>query len=281
MWNMDGTPWEPWESDGYPADVAAELLLPCAHAGGDEETHRVWVLRDGGISTPDHFSEQEEVIAGLGGLNTHPCAYWQAVPLLLKGGSTHQGAVSRIPTPDQSRWQFASDTAWTPKAQWSAVTGVLGIVTFSLLHPPTVLAHAQAYRESGGLPDDPVAHIGQLESPWTRQVGYRRTRATTPEEVRGMLSAGVHFSRVAALAALDVTAAQAAEGLESLARLGLPADVLVNLATALPAERAISLLGRLTSAQGESVLVNLPKLRDAAHRIRETDIEGFLLGEPV
>jgi len=77
-----------------PATLAAEFTAPCP---GDDHCHRIWIHRDGSVTTPDHPTSDPETVAhALGHVPSHPCARFTSFRVrkpgpLGPGGMTRRG----------------------------------------------------------------------------------------------------------------------------------------------------------------------------------------------
>lgn len=237
-----------------PATVAVALIVDCQTLDETPQPHRVWVHRDGTVTVPDHQeleTQAEQVVSALGGDIPSACSYWLHAPKLKANAPV---------IPDRASWRIADTEMVSTKSTWTLLTGILGEQVRAALDPVAALAHVQAYLLAGGLPDDPVTHLGYLMAPWTRSGGYRRLRATTPEELQAMLAAGVPITRAASACALDASAQDSAAAMKELARLNLPADTWILMLHALPGAQAVQLLRALPADSGKQLAADLRSL---------------------
>lgn len=262
--------------DVVAATVVAQVEVACAGLDRPEETHRVWIHRDGTVTTPDHpvevTSTAEQVASALGDATRHACGYWSDVPALTL-------AASGGPVPVVAGWRLRAMSMWSTKAMWTALSGVLGRPVLLGADPVMWLAYAQVFEAAGGLPEDPVTHLGYLSAPWTRPGGWRRDRVTLPTEVAGLLAAGVPVGRVGSAAALGFTPEVARVAVAEARRLRLPADVIVHAAHALGPERVAVLLAGLDHESGAGLPGRLSALgRVVGSGWSEDDVEAFVRG---
>jgi hypothetical protein len=262
--------------NGLPANIVAELFVTCNPIDQDVQKHRIWITRNGEVITPDHESESEDIIIALGGKLSNPCSYWLAIPPFLVRGP--QGDF-QLAVPDMQSWNIQGHPFWTSKAIHVALTGIVGSTTYTLLNPVLALAHAKIFQRHVKKEkiESLANELDYLQTPWRRLGGFRRDRITTPEELDALFLAGVPANRIATATALDIKADHAKYALGILNGFGLPPDLLINLAYALPSMRIMNFVDRLTQESADGLPWRLSQLVDVADTIMDEDIETFLL----
>lgn len=242
---------------GAPAHVSAQLSVRCVTPDGSHRRHRIWIARDGSVSTPDHDDPNDSVITALGGKLTHPCSYWTAA-----GQATVPALPAGATPPGMKDWQFDGlVTSWTSRSVWTAVSAIAADLTFTSLDPVACLAFAQVFTRHGGeLPNRFPEHVQQLLTPSNRPAGFRRTRATTAAELEALLDAGMPPHNAASAAALDFDAATIRQALHETARLNAPPDFILLVGSVLRPTETVELMSRLDRGSVARAVSMLPSL---------------------
>lgn len=214
-----------------PATLAAEIVAPCNNG----ERHRIWVHRDGTVTTPDHSQQDtDDVARALGHTPSHPCARFQNASNTTPPQPDRRG-IARLAPPNLDGWCVTTSRTWTALACWTTNSAIIGAPTREKFPPTLTLAYLQAYQEHHATPHDLSTHLRYLISPWSRITGWRRTSTVEPEELRAILRAGIPGERAATALTLGLTAATATE---ITARLGSTperaTEMLLLLAHAMP-----------------------------------------------
>lgn len=265
-------------NNSIPATVSAELSVQCGGLDRAYSPHRIWIHRDGNVTTPDHSvsldTDAEQVAYILQNHPEHTCGYWRFIPQMVKESKT-------IHLPNVETWHFVECDLWTVKATWTAVSGLLGLGVHTGIDPISVLEYVKVYQSHGKIPSEPLTHLEYLLTPWIREGGHRRSRATTPEELNSLLVAGIPVDRAASAAALDIDGVTAKEVVKHLNQFGLPPDTILQLSYALPPRQIPSLLDHLDLEKGKHITARLSALSVALKENPTSvdDVTSFLLGQ--
>lgn len=259
-----------------PATVAAEITLPCTQIGRSEESHSVFIHRDGSVTAPNHLDyTDQQVLTALGEEPNSACAYWLRIP-------SRRGKGPLPPPEGRERWRFTYTDMWTTKAAWTALTGILGQdVPGMIIDPVQALEITQAFLAAGPLPNNTLQVLTNLAVPVTNERGWRRTAPIGHDEVAALLAAGVPADRVGAVAAMGVSPEVARQALTAFRKARVPAETLVYLANAVDPDRIPALVGGLDVDGMDGLLARVSKLREALRDGVMLDTDGvfdFLAG---
>jgi len=266
----------------YRATVAAEIMGECSGPGRETLRHRIWIHRDGSTTAPDHIhdSDAEQVAKALGDDEINFCQYW----LRFNESDGRSGKFATgIPHRTLPGWEMTYESFWTPKAQWTALAGILNYIAFSPINPGWALGYTQTYLEkSGRLPNKPSDHMANLATPWARQQGgYRRLRPVLASELGALLDAGVAADHASLFAILDIEAHIAHSATTQLKKWGHPADLFIRLCYALPPTEALATLQEMSEERGRRLPSLLGALQIAIEdnpTMLESQVKAFLLG---
>lgn len=186
------------DATSLPVGVVAVFSCDCTTSGLTNR-HRVVLHRDGTVTTPDHSDEVSTAVMALGGRLDGTCGHW-------RDAADGNRELPRPAPPSFLTWQLDGQPGvWTPAA---LSTGRLAMPVYQLpTDPGTALPYLQAFlRTDGSTRVNLSRQLEMLLTPQTRDAAYRRTRATTVQEVVDLLDAGCPLELVADLACLDFTA---------------------------------------------------------------------------
>lgn len=263
-------------NNSIPATVSAELTARCGGLDRAYDTHRIWIHRNGTVTTPDHSvsldTDAEQVAYILQNHPEHTCGYWRLIPQIVKESKI-------VHLPDTRTWVFTYCDLWTVKATWTAVSGLLGSGVHTEIDPVSVLEYVKVYQSHGKMPSEPITHLTYLLAPWHREGGHRRSRITDSVELEQLLEAGIPVDRAASAAALDIDGATAKEVVKQLNHFGLPPDIILQLSYALPPHEIPELLSHFTSETGRHITNRLSALTVALKENPNEvhDVKAFLL----
>lgn len=266
----------------YLATIAAEITGECAGPGRETLRHRIWIHRDGSITAPDHVhdSDAEQVAKALGDDEINLCQYWLRFndPEGRKGKSATGTPHRTLPG-----WEMTYESFWTPKAQWTALAGILNYIAFSPINPGWALSYTQTYLEKAGhLPNKPSDHMANLATPWARQQGgYRRLHPVLASELGALLDAGVATDHASLFAILDIEPQIASAAITQLKQWGHPGDLFIRLCYALPPADALATLQEMSAERGKRLPSLLGALQIAIENnpdMLESQVRAFLLG---
>lgn len=226
-----------------PASVVAQVSLDC-HSDYAEtpSRHRIWIHRDGSVTTPDHKVAAEDAFTALGGILEHPCAYWSRASK--SANEAPYGGVA----PAVRTWNVDRiSSSWTTKSMWTFHQALMGRSWADRMDPARSLSLVQTYLAHGELPTDLARQLMTLHDPAARGSGFRRQRPTSAEELNALLSAGVPNHLAADLAACDFDHDTASRALSQTRRLGLKDDMIIHLATLFTPGEATGLLDQMST----------------------------------
>lgn len=262
------------------ATVAAEIVGDCEGPGRTGVRHRIWIHRDGSVTAVDHSgdSNAEQVARALGDSEANFCQHWLAVAETLPAKKKFSG----VPHRTLLTWTMPYESFWTPKAQWSALAGVLNSATLTPLNPRLALEYCQTYvAKAGRLPSATTEHFANLSTPWARQQGgYRRTSPITAAALGALLDAGVPVEHASVFALLDIDDAVARRAIDILRKWGHPADLMVRLCYALPGAEALHVLEGMSPDRGKRLPSLLSELQERLAdntTMTNADVAAFLL----
>lgn len=262
------------------ATVAAEIVGDCEGPGRTGIRHRIWIHRDGSVTAIDHSgdSNAEQVARALGDSEANFCQHW----LALAEPTSAKRKFSGRPHRTLLNWTMAYESFWTPKAQWTALAGILNSATLTPINPRLALEYCQTYvAKAGRLPSAPTEHFANLSTPWARQQGgFRRNSAVSAAELGALLDAGVPVEHASVFALLAIDAAVAHRAIDILRRWGHPADLMVRLCYALPSVEALHVLEEIGAERGRrlpSLLSELQERFAANSTMTNADVSAFLL----
>jgi hypothetical protein len=264
------------ETNAIPATVTAELIVSCGGPDRPASQHRIWIHRDGTVSTPDHFDETEstaeKVAVALDNNIENICKYWSEVPSVLNNDTKKN-------PPNIESWNMRLVGLWTSKSVWTAMTGILGYSTHTLNTPILALAYMKVYKKYGGLPSDAETHLSYLTSPWIREGGWRKTTPVPPKELADILEAGIPVDRAASAAVLGLTKKETNLGVTLLKKYRMPPDLLLQIAYVVNPDRLESFLNQLDEQKAKMLPSRLSKLKENIKTTVYTQesIEDFLL----
>lgn len=227
-----------------PSNVVARLTVPCSGLDRPQQQHTIFITRSGNVNIPDHEnSEAENIATALGQKHLNTCEYWWNVPGKLMKSLT---STQKNTAPDVTEWSLETVNAWTTAAVWTTLSGMLGERCHERNDPKLALAYIQAYQRNHGMPEDPATHLTLLAAPWTRESGWRRTRATTPAELDELLKTGIPSDLASSIAALDITPSTLHIALGYLHTFSLPQNLIPQLAAVVEPERIPEIVSQLT-----------------------------------
>lgn len=241
-----------------PAGLSAELIGECHVPGRPPTPHRVWILTNGRVLTPDHEvrEEAEDVMAALGGEDSSFCDYWKgAIRFQTAHPIMSQSYASSIPVVDRKdgqvlhhtigTWRFTYSGAWTNHSRMPTLSRILGIVQFDTMSSPEqALAVTQEFVAFGRLPGDLPSVVASLSIPRTMR-GKWDASLVDPRVVGDLLRSGAPVELAAPLAILGFEAASYMRGAGLLRQWALPPSMLLNLSQLFDPEVAIALLEEL------------------------------------
>lgn len=250
------------DSSTLPITVSAQFTVTCKELDTEPARHRILVHRDGKVSCPDHTSPVEAVMKALGGNINNTCSYWQAVgdavPFTPGNALTDQAG-----PPEMMSWQYDGIvTTWTNQARTTAIAAILGRTYQGSLDPEKALPLQQTFIKNDQLSSDSRNLISQLITPQERPSGYRRPRATTPEELNDLLSLGFGARTAVDLACLDFDKTAAKKALKEVSRLRLPADMIPHLGQVFTPTQTVQILSHLDRATAALQISRLAGLLD-------------------
>ncbi len=251
--------------------VSVQFTVGCREIDTDSlAQHRILVHRNGVVTCPDHVSSAEAVMEALGGRVDTTCSYWQAV-----GDSRPFPSDYLLPPPmsppELLTWRFDNVvTSWTNQARTTAVAAILGRTYGGSLDPEKVLPLQKVFIKNNQLASDSKTLITQLLTPQERASGYRRSRATTPEELNELLMLGLRPRTAVDLACLDFDGVTVRKALKEISRLRIPADMITHLGQVFTPTKTSEILTKLDK---ETAALQVSKLAEILDPTLQYDLE--------